>query len=55
MERAMSDEKKLTLRLPADLHEWVTKAAKEDRRSLNAQLVRLLEEAKAARETRSRP
>lgn len=46
------DEKKLTVRLPDELHERIAKAAKADRRSVNGQIVKLLEEALAAREKR---
>lgn len=46
-----TDEKKLTVRLPDELHERLMRSAKTDRRSLNGQIVKLLEEALAARET----
>lgn len=42
-------EKRITLRLPEEIHEQVAQAAKDDRRSLNAEIVRLLEEALANR------
>jgi hypothetical protein len=44
----MEDNKKpevvLSFRIPADLHEQLTKWAKEDSRSLNAHLIYLLRE-----------
>jgi hypothetical protein len=42
-------EKKLTSRIPEDVYDCLARLAKEDRRSLNAELVVLLEEAVAAR------
>lgn len=41
----MADEVKLTVRLPHELHARVKALAHEDRRSLNAQLVWLLDAA----------
>ena len=43
-------EKKLTSRIPEEVYERLAQLAKEDRRSLNAELVVLLEEALEARE-----
>lgn len=40
---------KLTLRLPEDLHREIKHLAEEDRRSLNAQIITLLEDAVKAR------
>ncbi|MGW3910022.1 Arc family DNA-binding protein [Streptomyces sp. NPDC005070] len=37
------EETRITLRLPADLHRWLTEQAKANRRSLNAELVHRLE------------
>ena len=42
-------EKRLTLRLPEDIHEEVSKLAEEDYRSLHAEIIVLLKEAIAAR------
>lgn len=39
------EEKKMTLRLPPDLHAALTKIARDDRRSLHAEIITLLEEA----------
>ena len=39
----MNDEVKITLRLPADLHQWLTAQAKAARRSLNSEIVHRLE------------
>lgn len=39
------EETRITLRLPQDLWEWVKQLAEKERRSLNAQLVYLIEQA----------
>ncbi|MFE9253873.1 Arc family DNA-binding protein [Streptomyces sp. NPDC006879] len=39
----MDEEKRITLRLPADLHEWLVTQAKSARRSLNSEIVYRLE------------
>jgi predicted HicB family RNase H-like nuclease len=39
----MDEEKRITLRLPAELHEWLTTQAKSARRSLNSEIVYRLE------------
>ncbi|WP_406307950.1 toxin-antitoxin system HicB family antitoxin [Streptomyces griseoaurantiacus] len=39
----MAEEKRITLRLPADLHEWLVAQAKSARRSLNSEIVYRLE------------
>ncbi|MFC1406948.1 MULTISPECIES: Arc family DNA-binding protein [Streptacidiphilus] len=39
----MDDEKRITLRLPQDLHEWLAAQAKAARRSLNSEIVHRLE------------
>jgi predicted HicB family RNase H-like nuclease len=41
--RGMDEETKITLRLPADLHRWLTAQAKSARRSLNSEIVHRLE------------
>jgi predicted HicB family RNase H-like nuclease len=46
--RGMNDETKITLRLPADLHQWLTAQAKSARRSLNSEIVHRLECERAA-------
>lgn len=46
----MDDETKITLRLPADLHRWLTAQAKSVRRSLNSEIVYRLEVGRAAAE-----
>ncbi|MFK0109154.1 Arc family DNA-binding protein [Streptomyces sp. NPDC091217] len=35
----MTDEVRITLRLPADLHAWLAAQAKSARRSLNSEIV----------------
>ncbi|MBJ7906226.1 Arc family DNA-binding protein [Streptomyces sp. DSM 110735] len=39
----MDEERRITLRLPADLHEWLTAQARSARRSLNSEIVHRLE------------
>lgn len=39
----MDEDKRITLRLPADLHEWLAAQAKSARRSLNSEIVYRLE------------
>jgi hypothetical protein len=41
----MADEVKLTVRIPRDMHERIKALASEDRRSLNSELIWLLESA----------
>jgi hypothetical protein len=41
----MEDEKKITIRIPNDLHERLVKVAEKDVRSLNSEIVVLLREA----------
>ncbi|MEE1938472.1 Arc family DNA-binding protein [Streptomyces sp. TRM 70361] len=41
----MDDEKRISLRLPAELHARLVEAARTDRRSLNSEIVHLLEGA----------
>jgi hypothetical protein len=43
------EEKKLTIRIPGDLHTKLSEAAKTDTRSLNAEIIVLLKEALEAR------
>ncbi len=49
-----TDEKNYALRLPLPLYEKVVELAEEDRRSVNAEIAVLLEEAIAARKTEQR-
>ncbi|WP_089100025.1 Arc family DNA-binding protein [Streptomyces hyaluromycini] len=46
----MDEEKRITLRLPADLHEWLVSEAKSARRSLNSEIVYRLEAERVAAE-----
>ena len=41
---------KTQVRIPADLHKWLTSRAKQNDRSMNAELVRILKEVKAKEE-----
>ncbi|MGW0755846.1 Arc family DNA-binding protein [Streptomyces sp. NPDC002814] len=43
----MDHEVRITLRLPADLHEWLVAQAKSARRSLNSEIVYRLEGERA--------
>lgn len=42
-------EKKLTIRIPTDLHEQIIQLSKDDSRSLNAEILVLLREAVRSR------
>ena len=42
------------LRVPDDLHAWLTAMSERDRRSLNSEVIVLLEEVKAVRERAER-
>ena len=44
----MSQNKKTQARIPAEVHQWLAERAKTNDRSMNAELVRILKEAKAA-------
>jgi hypothetical protein len=46
------EEKKLTIRVPEDLHKALSINAKQDTRSLNAQIIVLLREALEARKVK---
>jgi hypothetical protein len=48
------DEKRITLRLPSDVHDEITRLAEQDVRSLNAEILVLLREAIAARQRQRR-
>ena len=51
MAKTKSDgaEKKVTIRIPEDLHRLLVEAAKQDERSLNAEVVVLLRKGLATR------
>ena len=40
-------DKRTQARIPADVHQWLTGRAKQNDRSMNAELVRILKEVKA--------
>ncbi|MEV6728046.1 MULTISPECIES: Arc family DNA-binding protein [unclassified Streptomyces] len=44
----MDDEKRITLRLPSDLHAWLAAQAKSTRRSLNSEILHRLESERDA-------
>ncbi|GAA2576947.1 hypothetical protein GCM10011428_42240 [Streptomyces violaceus] len=46
--KVMDEEKRITLRLPVDLHEWLAAQARSARRSLNSEIVYRLEVERAA-------
>ena len=39
-------KKQTQVRMPDDIHQWVTERAKQNDRSMNAELVRILKEVK---------
>ena len=43
----MKQDKRTQTRIPADVHQWLTGRAKQNDRSMNAELVRILKEVKA--------
>lgn len=45
----MDNEKKITIRVPADLHQEIVEFSEIDTRSLNGEIIALLREAIAAR------
>ncbi|WP_078627634.1 Arc family DNA-binding protein [Streptomyces synnematoformans] len=45
----MDEEKRITVRLPLELHERLAALAKRDRRSVNSEIVHLLEVALTGR------
>ncbi|TVZ95013.1 Arc family DNA-binding protein [Streptomyces sp. BK340] len=49
----MDHEVRITLRLPADIHEWLVAQAKSARRSLNSEIVYRLEGERASGEADS--
>ena len=54
----MDEEVRLTIRLPADLHRRLTELARREHRSLNGEMIALLEQAitqAEGRQERSRP
>jgi hypothetical protein len=51
----MDDGKKLTIRLPKELHDRLVALAEQDTRSLNGEIVALLRAAVAERDRQSRP
>lgn len=48
--KAVTDEKKVTIRIPATLHQQLVTLAQDDARSLNAEILTLLREAMQARQ-----
>lgn len=49
----MNDEKKVTIRIPDDLHQALVKLSEQDTRSLNGEIIALLREAIAERKKKS--
>ena len=43
----MKQDKRTQTRIPTDVHQWLTGRAKQNDRSMNAELVRILKEVKA--------
>ena len=46
----METEKRTQVRMPGDVHQWLTHRAKQNDRSMNAELIRILKQAKEATE-----
>ncbi|WP_405647019.1 Arc family DNA-binding protein [Streptomyces sp. NBC_00019] len=46
--RSVTDEVRITLRLPVDLHAWLVAQAKSARRSLNSEIVYRLDDERRA-------
>ena len=51
----MSDATLLIKRMPSELKQWLAEEAARNARSMNKETIRLLEEARALRETAARP
>lgn len=51
----MSDATLLIKRMPSELKQWLAAEAARNARSMNKETIRLLEEARALRETAARP
>ncbi len=49
----MNDEKKVTIRIPDELHQALVKLSEQDTRSLNGEIIALLREAIAERKKKS--
>jgi hypothetical protein len=45
----MSNDKRVTIRIPADLHALIVKASAHDTRSINGEIIALLQKAVADR------
>lgn len=45
----------VTIRMPADLFKWLEKFATSEHRSVNQQLVKMVEDAKKKEESASKP
>lgn len=41
----MDNEKKITIRIPADLHQELVEVSEQDNRSLNGEIITLLKDA----------
>ena len=50
----MNDEKKVTIRIPNELHQELVKLAELDTRSLNGEIIALLREAIAKRKSENK-
>lgn len=49
----MNDEKKVTIRIPDELHQELVKLSEQDTRSLNGEIIALLREAIARRKAKA--
>ena len=46
-------EKRTQVRMPTDVHQWLIHRAKQNDRSMNAELIRILKEAREATEKKA--
>jgi predicted HicB family RNase H-like nuclease len=46
IEASIMSKKQTQVRMPDDIHQWLTERAKQNDRSMNAELVRILKEVK---------
>jgi hypothetical protein len=52
-EKIMNDEKKVTIRIPDELHQELVKLSEQDTRSLNGEIIALLREVIARRKAKA--
>jgi len=52
---SQSQETRTQVRFPSDIHRWLTERAKQNDRSMNAELVRILRETKEEEAEQHKP